>query len=262
MPDLLGPSAAVALGLAAAAPAVLHTWAAPEATQGVAVDGAHVYAIGNSTIAKYDRRTGRKLAQWTGDPERFPHLNSCEVAGGELLCAASNYPHTPMESRIEVFDAERMQHLRTIDLGRQGGSLTWVTRKDGAWWAGFANYDGRGGEPGRDHRATKLVKFGPGWRAQATWSFPAAVLDRMKPYSASGGTWGRDGLLYVTGHDRPEIYVLQAPPGGGELRLVATLPAPMGGQAIAFDPGAPRVLFGVRRATREVVEMRLPPVKP
>lgn len=251
------------IGLLAAilAPAsVLRAWPAAEASQGVAVDGRAFYAVGNSEIARYDLATGQKTLTFRGDAHAFPHMNSCAVIRRELVCAASNYPATPMESRVEVFDPATLKHLRTIPLGRQGGSLTFVDRRDGAWWAGFANYDGRGGEAGRDHTATKLVKFDADWKPVATWTYPATVLARMAPRSASGGTFGADGLLYVTGHDRPELYVLRVPPGGGVLEHLATVPLAVDGQAIAVDRARAGVLFGVRRASREVVEMRLPPI--
>ena len=128
--------------------------------------------------------------------------------------AAPSDPATPMLSTVEVFDRRSLSHLRSIALGRQGGSLTWLTRRDGAWWACLANYDGKGGEPGRDHRATLLVKFDDDWRRFHVWRFPPTVLARLAPKSASGGVWGEGGLLYVTGHDAPEIYVLRAPPDG------------------------------------------------
>ena len=252
----------VAAAIVALAPArELSRLPAPEASQGVAVDRRYVYAIGNSEIAKYDRNSGRKAAVWKGDPQRFPHLNSCAVIGRELVCASSNYPKTPMQSSVEVFDPGRLVHLRSIPLGHQAGSLTWVDRKDGSWWACFANYDGRGGEPDRDHRFTTLVSFNDRWRAQASWTFPPQVLERFAPRSASGGAWGADGRLYVTGHDRPEVYVLETPKGGGVLKLVATIAVPVEGQAIAFDRGAPGVLLGISRAKREVVAMKLPPVE-
>ena len=257
MHELIGLLAAT---LAAAD--TLKAWPAPEANQGVAVDAAAFYAIGNSEIAKYDRATGKKVLGWKGDGHDFPHMNSCAVIRSELVCAASNYPATPMESRVEVFDPVSMKHLRTIPLGRQGGSLTWVDWKDGAWWAGFANYDGRGGEAGRDHTATKLVKFDAGWKPVATWTYPASVLARIAPRSISGGTFGRDGRLYVTGHDRPELYVLALPRGGGVLEHLAPIPIAVEGQAIALDRSEPGVLFGVRRASREVVSMRLPAIAP
>jgi hypothetical protein len=221
----------------------------------VAADGRHIYAVGNSEIAKYDRRTGRRLAVWRGDPARFPHLNSCSLVGVRLVCAASNYPATPMRSRVEIFDPRTMRHLQTVDLGWQGGSLTWVDARGGDWWAGFANYDGRGGEAGRDHAQTKVVRFDRAWRVKQSWTLPPSVLERMKPYSTSGGVWGRGGALYVTGHDRPEAYVLRPPPDGAVLEHVATVPTPMDGQAIARWGG---VLFGVRRATREIVAFRDP----
>jgi hypothetical protein len=234
---------------------------APEANQGVAVDGPYVYAVGNSEIGKYDRASGQRVALWTGDPATFPHLNSCAVIGPELVCASSNYPTVPMSSTVEVFDPVNMVHLRSVPLGNQPGSLTWVDRKDGAWWACFANYDERGGEPGRDHRFTTLLRFDDRWRVTGAWMFPKSVLDRFKPRSASGGGWGADGRLYVTGHDLPEVYVLEIPRLGNELKHVATVEVAVEGQAIAFDRSRPGVLYGISRDKREVVEMRLPPVE-
>ena len=234
---------------------------AAEATQGVAVDARHVYAVANSRIGKYDKATGRKVAEWVGDRARFPHLNSCSVIGRELVCANSNFPQVPQRSSVEFFDPATMTHLRTVSLGEQIGSLTWVERKDGAWWAAFANYDVSGAEPGRDHRYSAFVKFDDQWRRMESWTFPPAVLERFKPMSTSGGGFGPDGLLYITGHDHPELYVLRLPKGGSALDHVATIDVPTEGQAIAFDRSQPRVLFGISRPGREVVGMRLPPVE-
>jgi hypothetical protein len=231
---------------------------APEARQGVAVDARHLYAIDNSTIAKYDRKTGERIAVWTGDKERFPHLNSCAVIREELVCATSNYPATPMVSSVEIFDPVQMKHLRSIPLGKQPGSLTSVDWKDGAWWATFANYDGRGGEAGRDHRATTLVKFDARWTQLHAWTFPDTVLDRFKPASASGSAWGKNNVLYVTGHDAGEVYLLRVPAAGDVLEHVATLTAPIHGQAIATDPADPTRLFGISRPDLQLIEMKLP----
>ncbi len=233
---------------------------APEATQGVAVDRDHVYAVANSKVAKYDKKTGRKIAEWSGERRLFPHLNSCNVIERQLVCANSNFPQTPIWSAVEIFDPGSMRHLKTISLGPGVGSLTWVDRKDGSWWATFANYDGKGGELGRDHRHTTLVRFDDQWRRQEAWLFPLNVLERFAPLSSSGGVFGDDGLLYVTGHDRPEAYALQVPAGGGMLDYVATIPIQVEGQAIAWDRSQSRVLWGISRQNREVVAMRLPPV--
>jgi hypothetical protein len=178
--------------------------------------------------------------------------------GAELVCASSNFPATPMTSTAEVFDRASLTHLRSVKLGRQVGSLTWLVRRDGFWWAGFANYDGKGGEPGRNHTYTALVKFDDAWRNLQQWRFPAAVLERFAPMSASGGVWGEDGLLYVSGHDNPEVYVLKVPEAGDTLELAAIIAAPIEGQAIAFDPRSPRTLFGINRKAAQVVAVKLP----
>lgn len=259
---------AVAAALAMATPSAagplagqeLRRVPAPEAGQGVAVDAQHLYAVGNSIIAKYDKASGARGAAWSGDPEVFPHLNACAVIGAELVCASSNYPRTPMASTVEVFDPASMTHLRSVSLGHGHGSLTWVDRHDGAWWACFANYDGRGGEPGRGHRFTTLVKYDDAWREVRAWTFPASVLERFAPRSSSGGGFGPEGRLYVTGHDRPELYVLSIPATGDVLLHEATVAVPMEGQAIAWDSAQPGVLWGISRAGRQMIAVRVPAI--
>ena len=233
---------------------------AADADQGVASDGRYLYAIDNHAIAKLDAATGKEVARWNGDPALFPHINSCTIDRSILVCAASNFPTTPMTSMIERFDAKTLRHISTQSLGHGYGSLTWVVRHDGDWWACFANYDGRGGEPGRDHRYTILVRYDRDWQEKAQWHFPPEVLERMAPRSASGGAWGDDGLLYVTGHDRPELYVLRVPAGGDVLQRVATITLPTGGQAIDWDGSTPRLLWSIERKTRQLVASKIPPV--
>lgn len=240
--------------------AALAAIPAPEARQGVAADRSHVYAIDNSIIAKYDRVSGRRIAEWRGDPALFPHLNSCAVVKTELVCAASNYPAVPMASSIEIFDTRTLRHKRTISLGRMYGSLTALDWHQGQWWAVFANYDAKGGEPGRDHRFTTLVKMDASFRPLESWLFPDAVLARFAPKSCSGAAWGADGLLYVSGHDKPEVYALRLPDAGATLDLVATLPVPTPGQAIDWDPSE-RLLWSIDRAERRIVATPIPPVR-
>jgi hypothetical protein len=102
-----------------------------------------------------------------------------------------------------------------------------------------------------------VVRFDDAWRATATWTLPPGVLDRFAPMSSSGGGWGDDGLLYVTGHNRRELYALRLPATGSTLEPVATIAVPFEGQAIAWDPSQPRVLFGIVRSRREVVAVRV-----
>lgn len=231
-----------------------------DAKQGVASGPAGLYAIDNRAIARLDAKTGKQIARWDGDEAHFKHLNSCIVKGAELVCAGSNYPDVPMESRVEIFDAATMVHKATKAIGLAYGSLTWADWHDGSWWLGFANYDGRGGVAGRDHRFTMLVRTTKDFREIAHWRFPDAVLERFSPRSASGGTWGSDGLLYVTGHDRPELYALRVPAKGDTLELVATIAIPTDGQAIGWDAKDKRLLWSIERKAREIVASRIPEV--
>lgn len=231
---------------------------AAEAEQGVASDGHYLYAISNHAITRIDAATGRQVAHWDGDPAQFPHINSCTIEQEILICAASNFPGVPMRSMIERFEAKTLRHISTQPLGHSYGSLTWLVPHDGEWWACFANYDGHGGEPGRDHRFTTLVRYDRDWRAKAQLGFPAEVLERMAPKSASGGAWGDDGLLYVTGHDKPELYALRVPVSGSVLELVATIALPTDGQAIDWDRAQPRILWSIERKTHELVASRIP----
>lgn len=229
-----------------------------EAHQGVVADQSHVYAISNARIGKYDRKSGKRVALWEGDAALFKHMNSCILLKREIVCAASNYPETPMTSSVEWFDTGSMQHVRTRSLGPGRGSLTWLDWHDGSWWACFANYDGKGGEAGHDHRLTTLVRFTPDFAELGAWTFPETVLDRFAPYSASGGIWGSDGLLYVTGHDRPELYALRLPKAGSRLEHVATIAIPTNGQAIAWERGSDRVMWSIERQSEEAVASKVP----
>lgn len=247
---------------------ILHRYPAPEARQGVAVDAEHVYAVSNWTIAKYDKRSGERLAIWEGDKEQFPHINSCTVIkletnadSGQLVCANSNFPGVPHWSSVEFFDPVKLRHVRSVPLGPGRGSITWVERRDGAWWAAFSNYDGKGGEAPRDHRHTVLIRFDDEWRQTQSLSFPAAVLERFAPMSSSGGGFGPDGRLYVTGHDHPELYVLELPAAGAVLKHVGTISVPIEGQAIDWDESAPGELYGITRQGRQMVRMRIPKVR-
>ena len=231
-----------------------------DAWQGVAAGPAGLYAIGDSEITRIDRDTGRAIVRWRGDPSRFQHINSCTAVGIDLVCAMSNYPALPMRSSVEWFDAQNLIHLGTRALAPNIGSLTWADWHDGSWWACYANYDGKGGAPGRGHKATLLIRYDAEWREQAQYSFPPAMLDRLAPHSASGGSWGADGLLYATGHDRTEVYALRLPAIGSVLELAATLPLPTHGQGIAWDPILPRTLWSIERRRWLLIATRIPPV--
>lgn len=237
---------------------------AAEAGQGAAADRNHFYAIVNSVIGKYSKVNGAPVARWVGarnGPVR--HLNSCYVEQSSLYCANSNFPEIPMASSIEVFDTQDMTHSKSLSLGiLEEGSLTWFDRLGDGWIAGYAHYDGRGGLEYKDHSYASIIRYDARWRRMGGWMIPDTVIERMQPYAASGGALGPDGLLYLTGHDRPEMYVLAAPVMGPKLVHIATIDIDMEGQAFAWDKSSDeRILYGISRPNRQVRGFAIPDVE-
>ena len=246
-------------GHAKAAPKFRPRFPAEHAHQAVAVDHAHVYAIDNKAIAKYDKATGALVGRWeAAEGDSIIHLNSGVVIDGRLYCGHSNYPGLPMRSSIEVWDAKTLDHVSSRPLPTSDGSCTWVDRHDGHWWVCFAHYNGKGGYPDKDNSWTSLAQYDDDWRPLHSWRFPPAVIERFGRHSCSGGSWGPDGRLYCTGHDRAELYALEAPRGDGVLRLVDVVPFDIRGQGIAFDRSNPGVLYGAKRNTSQVVALPAP----
>lgn len=232
-----------------------RTFPVREGKQAVAVDEAHFYVINNSTITKYVKADGREVGTWDGTKVGIVHLNSGVVIRGKLYCANSNYPEIPMTSSVEIFDVNTMTHVDTHSFGiAQHGSLTWLDQRDGHWFIGFAHYAGKESSEGRDVRWTSLVKYDMDWRQVEAWVFPKSLVELFSPKSNSGGAWGNDGMLYCTGHDRAEVYVLKLPKSGYTLEHIRTLPAPIEGQGIAVDRSAPgqTLLYGIQRSKQTV----------
>ena len=87
------------------------------------------------------------------------------------------------------------------------------------------------------------------------------LVARFTGRSNSGGVFGADGWLYLTGHDAPELYVACVDDAAHVLRWLATRPAPIEGQGIAWDL-ATGTFWGVVRDAREVVSFPLAPEGP
>jgi len=227
-----------------------------EAKQAVAVDDQYFYVVNNSTISKHSKDDGRQIAGWDGAADGIKHLNSGVVIHGKLYCANSNYPEIPMASSIEIYDTRTMQHIGNHSFGiAEHGSLTWIDQKDGFWWIGFAHYSGKESSEGRDVRWTSLVKYDMEFRQLESWIFPKNIVELFTPKSNSGGAWGNDGLLYCTGHDKPEVYVMKIPKSGYTLEHVATVAAPIYGQGIAVDRSVRnrQMIYGINRAASTVI---------
>jgi outer membrane protein assembly factor BamB len=237
---------------------VLQRYHAAQAHQAVAVDDTSFFAVTNRSIARYQKGTGKRLAQWTAEADSpVRHLNSATVHAGRLYCANSNWPQTPLHNTIEIFDAATLQHLERKEFTETDGAINWVEHHDGAWWIVLAFY----GQS--EVRRTRLVRYDDRWKETGRWRFPETVIQRFLPNSNSGGSFGPDGQLWVTGHDHAELYVL-AVPGDlndsgqtGTLNHTTTVAAPIAGQGVAWDRQDRGVLFGIVRWKREVVAMRI-----
>jgi len=245
---------------------IVKQFEADNAYQAVAVGQDVFYAISNVRLTRHDKNTGRALQQWNdGSQLSSPlvHLDSGVVLDEKLYSAHSNYPGWPMTSSIEVWDITNMQHIDSHSFGVMFGSLTWMDRHNGSWWGAFANYDivQRGmTEPYGETRNTVIVQFDDSFEVLQSWSLPAEILRRMSPMSNSGGSWGSDGYLYLSGHDDPEIYVMALPGVGSELDWLATVRVPgLNGQGIAWDRWIDdNTLWAILRNTRQVLRIEMP----
>lgn len=232
---------------------LLREFAVPEANQGIGVDDRFFYAVDNQAIAKYDKKTGTLVKKWQGEKNGpIHHLDGALVMDGKLYAAHSNYPEWPMTSSLEIWDTGTMEHIGSHSFGINWGSLTWADFHDGFWWMTFANYDvplGPNKTPYGYKAATQMIKFSTDFRMVESWVLPKALLERFEDMSNSGGSWGPDGFLYLTGHDPAELYRVKLPAAGSVLEVVDTIPMNIRGQGIAWDRSERGVIYGIVRAT-------------
>jgi hypothetical protein len=241
----------------------LGRWHVLEANQAAAVDAEHFYGIGNHALVKHRKDNGRRVAEWIGPRGgAIVHFNAGYIDDGKLVLAHSNFPQLPMASSLETHDANTLQPVASHSFGIRLGSLTWAVRRDGYWWACFANYNDAGTTPGFDQRWTHVGQYDDRWQMLQSWLFPPQVIATWGRSACSGGDWGDDGLLYVTGHDARELYVLRLPRQGVTLEYVTTIDVPFEGQAWAWDRSIPgeRIIYGISRARQEIIAARIPPV--
>lgn len=233
----------------------IRRYAAPEATQGAAVDEHHVYAIASREIGKYRKDTGELVAHWEDEKGgRFQHINAGLVIGDRLYCAHSNHPRIPEEASVEVWDTATLKHVESIPIADPTGTLTWIVPHDGIWYGCFAHYRKRS-----DPALTRIAAFDKNWKEIATWSFPTKLLDHFGERSSSGGGFDAQGRFFISGHDEKELYLIETPEGGKELRWVATAPVSAPGQAFAWDrtPGQGGMVYGIERKTKEIIAAKV-----
>jgi hypothetical protein len=233
---------------------------APEARQGVVADDEYLYIISNHAIGKYRKDTAQRVASWECEEGKpLTHLNAGIVYQGRLYCAHSNYPGVPNLSSVEIWDTATLKHVGSHSFGRADGSLTWVVRHNNRWVVCFVHYGKKGGEPGRGPEWTRIAEYDDEWRQTGGWAFPTDLMARLgvRGYSCSGGAFGPGGYLFVTGHDHQELYVLEMPEAGPVLHWVATIPVSAQGQAFAWDPRDPNLLYSLSKQGREVIVSRV-----
>jgi hypothetical protein len=247
---------------------ILRVYPAQDANQAVAVDATHFYAINNYRISRHDKMSGEFQQKWDGVSDKtgpIIHLDSAMVYEGLLYATHSNFPQWPMTSSIEVWDTQSMQHLRSHAFPDPLGSMTWLDRHDGFWWGGFGNYDRiippRLQAYGKTEN-TVVVKMDDEFNILEQWRLPEELLPRLRPMSNSGGSWGSDGYLYLTGHDHPEVYVMTIPEAGQTLRWETTVIVDgFDGQGIAWDRDETAlILWGISRANAEVWQLKMPTI--
>lgn len=235
---------------------VVESFEIPEINQAIGVDAEHFYAIDNTSIAKYTKDGKQLVLSRDYEDLGAIHFDSAAVVDGKIYVAHSNYPVWPMTSSLEIFDAATLDHLESHSFGIQIGSFTWVDRAaDGTWWGGFANYnrvfDKSPVAYGNKYN-TQVVRFTPDWQVAQAYVIPDEVVEKFDDMSNSGGSWGPDGNLYLSGHDPAEAYVMQVPKIGSTLSWIGTVPLAIAGQGIAWDRSQPDVLYGFVRSTKTV----------
>jgi len=95
-----------------------------------------------------------------------------------------------------------------------------------------------------------VVKMTKDFQTVQMWTLPKVLLDKFEEMSNSGGSWGPDGFLYLTGHDPAELYRVRFPKAGSILELADVIPMNIRGQGVAWDRANPGTIAGIIRATK------------
>ena len=191
--------------------------------QGVNTDGKYIYIIFSHGITKI--KNNKIIKQIFG----YQHLNSCFIINNKLYCT-----HNPKYSNsIEIFDLD-LNLIQSIKI-KTKGSLTWISYNNG-WWGCLAYY-------GKYVNKTRIIKF-INWKITQKYKIDPKILNKIKPYSLSGGTWYKN-KLYLSGHDKPEIYKLNK-----LFMLDQIIKTNSYGQSFGIYNN---ILYGINRQTNKVV---------
>ena len=108
----------------------------PDAGQGVGVDARFFYAVDDTAISKYEKKTGTLVKRWTQDKGGpLIHLDGAMVRDGKIYAAHSNYPAWPMTSSRMISTISRMDRPASSPVtvttdssrGRPASSASWYS---------------------------------------------------------------------------------------------------------------------------------------
>ena len=97
--------------------------------------------LATGSSVRYRKDTGVRVGGWKGGADGpIKHLNDGIVVAGRLYAAHSNFPETPAQSSLEIWDTATMRHVERHRFEDAPGSLTWVVPEGKGWLACFAHY--------------------------------------------------------------------------------------------------------------------------
>ena len=219
------------------------SFSSKDAHQGVAIDGNHIYVINNKSISKHDKETYNLVDRWVAsESSAIKHLNGGRVNGDKLICTNS----LKNSNTIEIFKTSSMEHIKSIPIDADG-YLTWtyVDEYTDNLYGIIAHYK-------YNMDKSRLVRFDDtddDYKIVRKWRLPQELLDRIRPWSLSGG-FIYNGFIYCTTHDKPEIYKLKI--DGKKLDQVSIIPINSRGQGIDYDWDS-KELYSINRNEKKVI---------
>lgn len=216
---------------------------------GVILSASYFFAIYDNLIGQYDKFTGYHVKTYKTP---FSNMTSGIHYNGHLYVANSDSKSNTLTNYIQIFDIS-MTIIGHIDV-MHPGRLTWIDRYDDIWWGFFAYYDD-------DVYRSSLIRFNNNWTVDRIWGLPDVILDRVNPYSISGGQFNREtGLLFMTGY-RKEIYIVNVDEFDCKkevVDLISIPEIPFEGGGIAFDTyDSGRFLWGTNSSNNQVIVSQL-----
>ena len=211
--------------------------------QGVIVDKNFYYLVYSKGILKFNIKTNQ-FNKSTKYNKNLKHLNGGIIYNNMLYL--TNNPKNGKNS-LEIFDKE-LNYITSIKLDKLKGSLTWIDFYKGYFFGLLAYYKD-------EVKKTRIVKFDNQFNIIKQWKIPKSILNRLYPNSISGGQFNKtSGILFLTGHDKKEIYLMNL---NNNLKYIKTLKTSIAGQGISFDKNNDKYLWGIDRKNNKIIKSHI-----